>query len=143
MANIEGKTDAALEWAKGWSHLDGYLKLNALINEDGDATLTTTYDDAVIQKYIDGTAVRQFTFQLRVITSWSDGYDSTNIEAMKLATSWLDWVNEQYEIGNIPDFGDAEITSIEADQNTPALNKVDQDESLAEYLIQAVITYIE
>lgn len=142
MASIEGKTSAALEWAKGWPHLEGYLKLNSIITEDGDASFDTSYNDVAIQKYNDGTAKRQYTFQLRIITPWSDGFDPVNIQAERLASSWLDWVGRQFP-DNIPEWDGADITAIEPAQNAPALNRVFQDESLAEYLIQAIITYIE
>lgn len=143
MAKIEGKTKAALEWAKGWDKLDGYLKLNALITEDGDATFNTSYNDVSVAEYNDGTAKRQYTFQLRVIAPWSDGYDPVNIQAEQLAASWLDWVAEQYKLGNLPEWEGADIISIRPAQNAPALNAVFQEDSLAEYMIQAVITYIE
>lgn len=143
MAKIEGKTTAALEWAKGWPEIDGYLKLNAIIDKDGQATFDTSYNDVAIEVYNDGTAKRQYTFQLRIITPWSDGLDKTNLKAMQLASNWLDWVSDQYENKNLPDFGDAVIINIEPAQNAPALNRVNSEESTAEYLIQAIITYIE
>lgn len=144
MADITGKTEAALEWAKTWPELDGYLKLNAIITKDGDATFDTSYNDVSVVEYNDGTALREYTFQLRVITAWSDGFDPINIEAMKLSSQWLDWVSHQFEDGNIPDFGeDAKIQGIFPVQNVPALNAVYENDNLAEYLIQAKIRYIE
>lgn len=142
MANISGKTQAALEWAKGWPELDGYLKLNAIISEEGDASFDTSYNDVAVAKYNDGTAKRQYTFQLRIIAPWSDGFDPVNIEAERLASSWLDWLSHQYP-DNVPEWEGADITGIEPAQNAPALNRVFEAESLAEYLIQAVITYNE
>lgn len=142
MADIAEKTYATLEWAKTWSELDGYLKLNAIITSDGDATLDTTVNDREIIAYIDGTAKREFTFQLRIVTPWSDGNDPTNMEAMRLAGQWLDWVSKQYAEGNLPDFG-TEILAIESVKNVPALNAVYENDNLAEYLIQARILYIE
>lgn len=142
MADIVGKAQAALEWAKGWKQLDGYLKLNAIISEDGDASFDTSYNDVAIEKYNDGTAKRQYTFQLRIIAPWSDGYDPVNIEAEKKAAEWLDWISHQYP-ENVPDWDGALILSIEPAQNAPALNRVFETGSLAEYLIQAIITYVE
>lgn len=140
---MEGKTQAAFEWAKGWEKLDGFLKLNALINQDGDATFSTAYNDREVIGYNDGTAKREYTFQLRVIAPWSDGYDSTNVEAERMATEWYDWVAEQFEKGNLPQWEGANIIGIDPINNAPALNAVFQDDSTAEYVIQALITYIE
>lgn len=142
MADMAGKTAAVLEWAKGWPELDGYLKLNALIAEDGEATMATSYTDSPLETYNDGTAKRRYSFFLKVVTAWSDGYDPVNEDAEKLASSWLDWVNDQYP-ANVPDWPGASIVGIESAQGQPSLSAVYQDDGLAEYAIQAVITYIE
>lgn len=142
MARIEGKADAAYEWAKGWPELDGYLKLNAMVTEDGEATMATEYNDVAVATYNDGTALRNYTFVLKVVTQWSDGYDRVNAEAERLAASWLDWVAAQYP-ENVPDWPGASIRSIEPAQNAPALDAVYEDDGLAVYAVQAVIEYIE
>lgn len=139
----EGKTAAVFEWAKSWPELDGFLKLNAITTEEGEAAINIVQNDAEMSRYIDGTAVRQFTFQLKFIALWSNGFDPVNQAAEAFAASWQDWVSAQYEAGNLPDFGDANITGIAPVWNVPALNFVYQDDGLAEYLIQAVITYEE
>ena len=139
----EGKTSAMLEWAKQWPDLDGYLKLNAFVTEDGEASISPVQNDAVLERYIDGTAVREYTFQLRIMTLWSPGFDPVNEAAEAFAASWQDWVSEQYALGNVPDFGGAKVTDIQPVYNVPALNFVYQDDGLAEYLIQAVVTYEE
>lgn len=139
----QGKTSAMLEWAKSWPDLDGYLKLNAFVTQDGEASLAPVQNEAVLSRYIDGTALRQYTFQLRIMTLWSGGYDPVNEAAEEFAASWQDWVERQYDLGNLPDFGEANITGIEPVYNAPALNFVYQDDGLAEYLIQAVVTYEE
>lgn len=138
--NMDGKTDAALEWAKTWPHLDDLLKLNAIKNEDGDAALTTVFGDAKGKPFIDGTARREYTFGLRMMLPWSDGHDPINAEAERLMEQWRDWVSEQYP-NNIPDW-DCEIEDIRALYDVPAVT-VYQDESLAEYNFQARITYTE
>lgn len=142
--DIFGKTDAVTEWAKTWPDFDEYLKLNATTNEVGEASLVTNYTDvAVSEPFIDKTAPRRYTFSLNLILAWSDGYDDVNMESIRQASKLLDWVNDQFEEGNLPDFGGALITSIETDQNLPALNVVFPDESLAQYTIAARIDYIE
>lgn len=139
----EGKTKAALEWAKTWPHLNDFLKLNSiLISEENDASLVpvpnSTADD---EPFIDGTARHRRIFMFRIVLPWSDGYDPTNLQAEKLATDWMDWVNEQYP-SNIPDWPNADIEEIKALSDTPAI-QISQEESLAEYNFQARITYTE
>jgi hypothetical protein len=133
---ISGKTQAAYEWAQGWPGLER-LKLNAIANENNDASLTPTATDLIKTKYIDGTAEREFVFQLRLITRWSDGNDDINLDAQEMADSWFDWVQTQDEV---PGFADSHV---EPAQNIPVLNAVFEDEQMAEYLFQATITYTE
>lgn len=145
MFNAQGKAASVQEWAKGWKPLDEYLKLNALISKEGDAAIIPVYSDLVIDgvEYADGTAKRRFSFQLRIVTNWSDGFDSVNEDAMALVSGWIDWVNAQFELGNMPDFDGAIIESIESDQNMPAINVTNPEEGTAEYYFFGRIDYIE
>lgn len=138
---MEGKTKAALEWAKTWPDLDGFLKLNAIKNDDGDASMTTVFGDSKGEPFIDGTARHEFTFGLKLMLDWSDGFDPTNAEAETLVEQWRDWVDAQYEENNVPEW-DCEIEDIRALYDVPAVT-VYQEESLAEYNFQARITYVE
>lgn len=137
-----GKTEAVVEWAKGWPDLNGYIKLNAVTSEAGDASINTVYNDAKVQDYIDGRALREYTFALVMMADWSDGFDATNAEANRLNESWIDWVGSQFP-DNVPDWPGASFQSIESVYNVPSLAAVYQDESLAKYMFQAKITYIE
>ena len=138
---ISGKADAVFEWLLEWPALDGYLKLNAILAEEDAASVNVVPTEAVIERYIDGTARRRYTFQLKIMQPWSDGYDRVNHEAEALAASWLDWVSVQYELGKVPKWEGATITDISPTQNAPGLNFVYQDEGLAEYVFEAVIDY--
>lgn len=142
--DIIGKTNAVLDWAKGWPELGGYLKLNALNTETvGDAALITDYNDYAINEYIDGTADRYFTVDLRMVLSWSDGFDGTNSEAVRLMESWMEWVAEQYP-RNVPDFGhNATVTDIQPLQNVPVPSMVYAENQTAEYSFSARIFYTE
>lgn len=139
-----GKTKAALEWAKGWPELNGYLKLNAIDSETvGDAAIMPTSNDFVIRQYIDGSADRYFTFELRMVVGWSDGFDTVNEEAVRLMESWLEWVAEQYP-RNVPDFGPyAKVTAIEPLGNMPEPALVYAEGQTAEYSFSARVYYTE
>lgn len=146
----EGKASAVFEWARdGWPFLDGYLKMNALITNEEEATCVPESDDIVIDDYesfIDGTAPRRFSFQLRIVMPWSDGYDQVNQNAFRTVSSWVDWVNAQFDEGNLPDLGlgdGAYITAIETDQNMPSIDVTNPEEGLAEYIFHGRINYVE
>lgn len=137
----EGKTDAALAWAKKWDHLDDFLKLNAILTDDDEASFQTVYSDSEGEKFIDGSARHVYTFMLKLMLPWSDGYDRTNQEAERLLENWADWVDRQFP-DNTPDFGGARIEGIRALYDVPSVT-VYQEDSLAEYNFQASITYVE
>lgn len=139
---IAGKTEAVVEWAKGWPDLNGYIKLNAITSESGDASIDTVYNESKVQEFIDGRALREYTFALVMMADWSDGFDATNAEANRLSESWIDWVDSQFP-DNVPDWPGASFQAIESVYNVPSLAAVYQDESLAKYMFQAKITYIE
>lgn len=138
--NMSGKIEALLDWVKTWEKLDDLIKLNSILTKEGDAALNVVYSNKDGKPYVDGTAQRKFTFALQMMLPWSDGHDPTNLEAEKLVTEWLDWVDAQYPT-NIPDW-DAEIDNIEALWDSPSIN-VFQDESIARYTFNAYITYTE
>lgn len=140
---ITGKANALYEWARTWPELGGYLKLGAILTEDGEACVNIVPNETTINRYIDGTADRRYSFQLKVILPWSAGYDETNRAAAELVSTWHDWVSAQYDLGNVPAWNGAHITSIKPSQNAPALNFVYQDDGLAEYVFEAEINYTE
>lgn len=141
-AKIKDKAEKLLEWAKEWPEFDGYLKLNALVNKDGDASLNIVVNDRIVTEYIDGSAIREYTFQFKVITPWSDGFDPINLQSEKLVASLHDWIDEQYP-KNKPDWEGANITAINTLNNAPSLDFVREDDELAEWSIEAIITYEE
>lgn len=141
-AKIKGKAAKLVEWAKSWPGFDGYLKLNALVNQENDSSLNVVVNDRIITEYIDGRSRREFTAQIKVILPWSDGYDNVNIQAQELMESLLDWIDEQYPY-NLPKWENCDIYQIEPQSNAPQLNYVNEQDELAEYSVQFVIRYEE
>lgn len=135
------KTQAVFEWAKEWPEIGGYLKLNALNVDSGEASMATVVSDKAVTEYIDGTAERVYTFALNIVLDWSNGYDSVNGAAMALASSWMQWVRTQDKAGNMPELPNA--WKIEPLQDIPALAMVYDDDSLAKYQFQARVYYRE
>lgn len=142
MAEVEGKATALKKWLKGWEGVQGHIKLSAINAETSDKSLNIVENDHVLQKYIDGTAKREYTFALKMMVEWSNSFDTINDESQALMDSWLDWVAVQYP-DNVPQWEHAKITNIEPLYNVSALSNVYQDEGLAEYMFQAKITYEE
>ena len=141
-ARIKNKAKAIVDWAAGWEGFDGLLKLNALINRDGDASVNIVPNDKADTTFIDGTARRTFTAQVKAVLPWSDGNDAINSDAVAFMSSLMDWVCEQWP-SNIPVWPGAKITEITTVENVPYLNYVNQQDGLAEYTFQILIRYEE
>lgn len=143
MLSLKDKVDKVIEWAKEFPGFDGYLKLNAIVTVNGEASLVTNPVDITDTKYIDGTADRRFLFNLRMILPWSGGFDGTNEQSMAFATSVYDWVVEQNALKSYPEWEGARITEIFPTQSFPTVNFVYEEDELAEYLVPVEIDYTE
>lgn len=110
-------------------------------------------DKVLNRSYIDGSVLKRYTFTIydyRSITYQAlakvTGYPNENVEELIDVQGIIDWVTEQDEVQNFPDFGDACIVeSIGVSTNTPALNSVDTTltPALAKYSITIMVDYLD
>ncbi|MBP5710550.1 MAG: hypothetical protein J6W84_06195 [Bacteroidales bacterium] len=110
-------------------------------------------DKVINQPYIDGSVLKRYTFTIydyRSITYQAlakiSGYPNENKEELLDVQAIIDWVTEQNDSQNFPDFGpDCIIDSIDVSTNTPALNSVDTTltPALAKYSITIVVDYLD
>ena len=105
------------------------------------------------QSYIDGTIDKTYTFTLISFKSMSynpmvkqQGYQDENVDDMADVQSLIDWVNEQNELKNYPDFGEeCIIDNMQALTDNPNLNSVDTTitPALAKYSVTIRINYLD
>ena len=111
-------------------------------------------NDRVVNKpYIDGSVLKRFTFTLvdyRTVTYQSivklEGYPNENVSELMDIQSVMDWINEQADLHNYPDFGsDCVIESMRTATDEPTLNGVDKSvsPSIAQYSMSIIIEYID
>lgn len=125
--------------------------LNA--GDENKQIITQANDVAINRNYIDGSVMRRFTFTLIDFRSVSyepipkvSGYTSENVEELLDVQGILDWVNEQADLQNYPDFGqDCIIDVMQTTSDNPSLNGVDTQvtPALAKYSISIQIDYID
>lgn len=142
MLSLQGKTKAVMEWLQGWDGLKGCMKLGALRNVDGDASMQPSSVQQVLAEFIDGRKEYEYVFDLGLVLPWSGGSDDVNAEAMALCEGFIDWVNAQGAAGLSPDWPGAEIEGVEGVYAYPSV-QVTQDQRRARYAFQARITFIE
>ena len=126
--------------------------------EDNNKQLLTVANDKAVNKpFIDGSVQKKFTFTIIDYRSiiyqelvndpeHPNDYPNENVEEMFDVQGIIDWITEQNDSENFPDFGtDCTIDSIEALTDSPNLNGVDPSVSpnLAKYSISIQVQYID
>ena len=133
---------------------DNPLFFNFAEVEDNSRQIVTMANDRVVNKpYIDGSVLKRFTFTLvdyRTVTYQSivklEGYPNENVSELMDIQSVMDWINEQADLHNYPNFGsDCVIESMRTATDEPTLNGVDKSvsPSIAQYSMSIIIEYID
>lgn len=116
-----------------------------IVTEGNDTRLNRTY--------LNGDILKRYTFTIIDYRSVAyqaliniQGYTNENVEEMLDCQGIIDWVNEQEDIRNYPNFGDScDVEEIKALTLNPRLNGVQNSGSLnlAKYSIAIQIDYID
>lgn len=107
-------------------------------------SLITNYSDKVRKKYITGNVQKEYGFSIIIVKAYSSEQDDLNLEAMNFAQAFMDWLDEQNEKKEYPDFGEnCTVERMENLQNMPNMSGVNCEAGLARYMIQAKIVYTE
>ena len=122
-------------------------------NEDDKQIITTGNEKTIDRPYVDGSVLKRFTFTIIDFKSVAyravvkDGaHVDENVEDILQVQDIIDWIEEQNEIRNFPNFGeDCIVESISTTANNPNLNGVDSNVSpaLAKYSISIQVNYID
>lgn len=133
---------------------DNPLYFNFLNARDDNKQLMTTANDKTMDRsYVDGSVLKRYTFTLidyRTVAYQAvvkqEGYPNENLEEYIDIQSILDWISEQADEKNYPDFGEGYIIEdMRTLTNQPNLNGVDSNVSpaLAKYSISIQIDYLD
>lgn len=120
------------------------LSFNFSPESEDSISLITNYSDKVRKRYVTGDVQKEYGFTIIIAKSYSTGCDDLNLEAMNFAQAFMDWMEEQDEKKDYPDFGEnCTVEKMECLQNMPNLSGVNQDGTMARYMIQARVIYKE
>ena len=122
-------------------------------NDDDKQIVTQTNDIRLDKKFIDGSILKRYTFSIidfRSITNQPipkiSGASSENVEEMFDVQGIIDWVNEQADLENYPNFGEGYlIESMKTTSDNPNLNGIDTQvtPALAKYSMSIQIDYVD
>lgn len=115
--------------------------------------LPVTEDKIANRPFIDGSVQKRYTANLITFKSISDleivksdDYPNENIDELQDIQKLIDWIQEQEELRNYPDFGEnCEIDSIDTTTDNPRFDGIDAQANppIAMYTISIVIEYID
>lgn len=153
MSNIANKNDAMLAYLMTMPYIKEHpVYFNFGVIEDNNKQLIAQSVDASLNKhYVDGSELRRYS--VTIVDFKSVGYNAIvsgkndeNIADLSESQQIIDWINEQNDIQNYPDFGEeCSIESISVTKNTPALDRVDTSKTpaIAEYSITINVDYLD
>ena len=120
--------------------------------EDGHNHFITE-KDTIKKRYIDGSALKQYTFSIAVYVSVahnaiinSDEITDENIENMAKVQTILDWIDEQAELRHFPDFGlECRVDDMETLTTDPDIDGIDTSVNppIARYSVSVKLTYLD
>lgn len=127
---------------------------NFLKAGDDDKQIVAQSNDRTLNRtFVDGSVSKRFIFTLMDFRSVSyeplpkvAGKTSENVEEMFDVQGIVDWIEEQADLRNYPNFGaDCQIDAMQTTSDTPNLNGVDTSvtPALAKYSITIQIDYID
>ena len=134
--------------------LNSPLYFNFINAKDGtNQFFTESTDTYTNQNYIDGSVGKLYTFTILTFKSAADiavvkmpGYENENLSDMSDIQKLIEWIAEQNELRNFPDFGeDCIIDSISTTTEEPKFEGIDEQISspLAVYSTSIQIRYID
>lgn len=125
------------------------------INAEDDANqfVTLSNERYASKPFIDGTVMKVYSFTIILYKSTADiavvkvdGYPNENISDMSDIQALIDWISEQRELHNYPNFGNTcIIDDINTTTDNPNFDGVDDQVSppLAVYSVTIEITYLD
>lgn len=130
------------------------LYFNFLNANDGTAQLLTQSNERYASKrYIDGSVLKIYSFTIVIAKSTADiavvkleGYPNENISDMADIQSLIDWIQEQEDLHNYPNFGeDCLVEEISTTSENPHFDGIDEQVSppLAIYSVTIEIKYLD
>lgn len=121
--------------------------------DDTNQFVTQSNDRYVSRQYVDGSVLKVYSFTIITYKSTADiavvqmnGYPNENVSDMSDIQALIDWIREQNELHNYPNFGeDCLVDEIHTNTENPRFDGIDDQVSppLAVYSITIEIQYLD
>ena len=148
------KNKAILEFITTYSGIETSPIFINFINANNDNVqlLTASNEKGLNRQFVDGSVMKRYTFSLvitKTITNTAIAKDiltNENIDDIADIQAFMDWVNEQGDNHNYPNFGeDCVIEEMHTTSENPSLDGINTEVSpaLALYSMEIRIDYID
>lgn len=149
------KNQAVIDFLLTCPYIQGNpVFFNFITAKDNNKQIVTVTNERTLHRpYVDGSVLKQYTFTIIDYKSISynalvnlTGYSDENVEEMFDVQRIIDWVTEQSDNRNFPNFGDGFIIDdMRALSDNPNLNGVDTSvqPALAKYSVSIQIDYLD
>jgi len=123
------------------------------VQDDTNQFVTQSNDRYASRQYIDGSVLKIYSFTIILYKSAADiavvkmdGFPNENISDMSDIQALIDWIREQKDLQNFPDFGeDCIVEDIYTTTENPSFDGIDDQTSppLAIYSVTIEIQYLD
>lgn len=135
------KNEAVSQFIANYPAIYSWIYFNVINMSPGDVSLITDSDN-LINSFIDGTELRDYVFNIAFIKTYDTGTSDINMEAMKEAQNFNEWIKEQDKNAIYPDFGNDDVLSMSVLSPIPLMS-IDTDASAARYMLQIGVSYLK
>lgn len=121
--------------------------------DDTNQFVTQSNERYASRQYVDGSVLKIYSFTIITYKSTADiavvkmsGYQNENVSDMSDIQALIDWISEQRELHNYPDFGeDCIFDDIYTTTDNPSFDGIDEQVSppLAVYSITIEMQYLD
>jgi len=137
------KEQALFDWALTNPFLTDRLMFDFLDAHDGSCSIAPVASARAVKAYINGSAIKEYTFALQVTLAVSNAQDNINVQNMYTLRKWQDWIEEQAKAQVYPDFGEkCQMMKLENVGNMPGMAQRFEG-GTAKYQFFAKLTYLE
>lgn len=137
--------------------LNNPLFFNFINAKDNNNQIVTESNEKLLnQPYIDGSVLKQYNISIILFKSISSNaivkpigtseYPDENVADLALVQELIDWISEQADLGNYPNFGnDCVVDSIQTETNNPVFDGIDDtvQPNLARYSVTIQVEYLD
>ena len=140
---MDNKNTAMLEYLRQYPGLQSFLFFNSMVDQIGNTAVQTVSGETWEKKYVRGHGIKQWDFAVVKIAQADTGTSDINADETQAVQDFMDWIDEQNETGNFPDFSPGKVLSIQNLQNMPNFAGIDNNEGTAKYMFQCRVRYYE